>query len=487
VPPIRHHQSRVDAPASTLRWSVAAALALALITAGGQARGQAPPVSAGTLERAAALVQSGAFEPAATMLRQFLSVDRANRRAQEMLAFALESMGDLEGERQVRSALAREFPEDSRIQSDYGRVLERSGDDGGALRAYRRARELNAAASTPELDAAIERMRGRTAMEVGAPRLALMSDPEATASCAEAGAAFPLGSRHHVALLGTHYAAQGRTGPGATTTSDALALTFVLRHGARANWAVGPRLHVVSPAGGRPRDVGLGGAIAGRAPFGPSLEAEWKADVETPWDESAVTVLHGGRTTDAEGHLYSSWFSRRLLLQAGARRRWLSILAVEPNSSHRPKAWEFLRVAGADAVLWRRPGAALRGEMLDEALTTRTTLSSAMTLAYRHYDVSTRTTPEFNTVIGLAPRGSVDEASVASTLAAPGGRLGLELRAGLARDSARQARAWRIGGALIWAPMPTTRLTLGYEDATEIVTALVGQRREGRLSIHVDL
>jgi hypothetical protein len=125
--------------------------------------------------------------------------------------------------------------------------------------------------------------------------------------------------------------------------------------------------------------------------------------------------------------------------------------------------------------------------MYDEALMARTAPSSAMTLAYRHYDVSTRTTPEFNSVIGLAPRGSVDEASVASTLASPGGGLGLELRAGLARDSARQARAWRIGGALIWAPMPTTRLTLGFDDATEIVTGLVGQRREGRLGIHVDL
>jgi tetratricopeptide (TPR) repeat protein len=464
-----------------------AALALALMTAGGQASGQAPPVPAGNLERAEAMVETGAFEPAATMLRQLLSVDPANRRAQEMLAFALESLGDLEGERQVRSDLATQYPGEARIQSDYGRVLERSGDDAGALRAYRRARELSGAAPAPELDAAIERMRGRTAMEVGTPRLAVMSDPAATASCAEAGAAIPIGSRHHVAFLGTHYDAEGRASSGATTTSDALALTFVLRHGARALWSAGPRVHVVSPAGGRPRDLGVGGAIAGRTPIGPSLEAEWKADFETPWDESAVTVLHGGRSTAAEAHLYSNWFNRRLLLQVAARRRRLSVLAEGPNATRRPRAWESLRAAGADVVLWRRPRAALRGEMLDEALMAGSTLSSAMTLAYRHYDVATSTTPEFSNVIGLAPRGSVDEASVASTLAAPGGGLGLELRAGLARDSARQARDWRIGGALIWAPNPTTRLTLGFEDATEIVTGLVGQRREGRLSFHVDL
>ena len=119
------------------------ALAVALITAGGRAWGQAPPVPAGTLERASALVQAGEFEPAATLLRQLVSLDPANRGAKEMLAFALESMGDLEGERRVRSALAREFPDDPRIQADYGRALERSGDEDGALRAYRRARELS--------------------------------------------------------------------------------------------------------------------------------------------------------------------------------------------------------------------------------------------------------------------------------------------------------------------------------------------------------
>jgi hypothetical protein len=127
------------------------------------------------------------------------------------------------------------------------------------------------------------------------------------------------------------------------------------------------------------------------------------------------------------------------------------------------------------------------GEMLDEALLGPTTLSSATTLAYRHYDVSTRTTPEFAAVIGLVPRGLVDEASVATTVASPQSHLGLELRAGLARDSARGARAWSAGGALIWAPTSATRFALGYEGATEVASGLVGQRRAGRLSFHVDL
>src|SRR2546422_3757617 len=342
-------------------WLLSVGLALAWITACREAWGQVSHAPAGTVEHAAALIRTRAFEQSVAELRHLLSVDPANRRAKEMLAFALVSMGNLESERQVRSDLAAEFPDDPRIQTDYGRVLERSGEDEAALRAYRRARTLSAFGSTPELDAAIERMRSRTAVEIGTP-LTVMSDPDATASRAQAGAAVPFGARHRAALLGLHYLADGRTSS-VRTTADVLGLSFVLRHGTTAYWTMGPRLHVVSPRGASRRDVGVGGAVAGRATFGPSLEAEWKAEAETPWDEAAITVLRGGRTTFAEGHLYSHSFSRRLLLQAGARRRQLSILAADPHSTRRPKAWQSLWVAGADIVLWSNPGASVRGEM----------------------------------------------------------------------------------------------------------------------------
>ena len=466
-------------------WFGKVALALATVTAGGRAWAEAPSAPAGTLDRAAALVQARAFERAAVVLRDILAVDPANRVAKEMLAFALESKGDLAGERRVRSDLAAEFPDDPRIQADYGRVLERSGEESGALRAYRRARELSPNGSAPELEAAIDRMRSRTALEVATP-LVVMSDPDAVASCVQAGAAVPLGSRRHLALLGTRNVADGRT-DGEATVSDVLALSFVQRNAAGASWAAGPRIHAISPQGGARRDLGVGGAIEGRAPFGPALEAQGMAGVDTPWDEAAVTVLRGGRTTVAEGHLYLHGFSRRLLLQAGARRRRLSILSTDTDSPRRPRAWQSMWLAGADVVLWRKPGATMSGEMLDEALIARTALSSAMTLAYRHYDVSTRTTPEFAAVIGLVPRGSVDEASVVTTVASARGHLGLELRAGLASDSARPDRAWRAGGSLIWAPTPATRFALGYEGATEVASGLVGQRSTSWWSFHVDL
>ena len=125
---------------------------------------------------------------------------------------------------------------------------------------------------------------------------------------------------------------------------------------------------MVSPRGGARSDLGVGGAFAGRAPLGSKLEAEGRVEVETPWDEAPLTVLRGGRTTAAEGHLYSPWFSRRLLFQVGGRRRLLSLLEPDPQSTRRPRAWQTLAIAGADFVVWTKPGAAVRGEMLDEAL-----------------------------------------------------------------------------------------------------------------------
>lgn len=468
------------------RWFGGAVLALTLVAPSERAWGQAPAAAGDSLERAAAaLVEAHAFDRAAAVIREQLAIDPSNRHARELLAFTLESSGDLHGERHVRSALAREFPDDPGIQTDYGRVLERSGDEVGALRTYRRARALDAGRPNPPLDAAIERMRGRTTVEVGTP-LEVTSDPGALASRVRAGAAIPFGSCEHVTLIGSQYKAEARQGS-STTKAEALALSVAQRRTTGAYWTLGVGVHRIWPAGAAGRDVGIGSTLLGRSPIGTMLEADARAEAAAPWDEAATTVLHGGRTTGVEGHLYAHGFSRRLLLQVGARRRELSILAADSATVQRPRAWESVAVAGADLVLWRKPEIAVRGEMLDETLTAPTTISPAVTLAYRHYDVSTRTTPEFNTIIGMVPRGVVDEVSAHATLASPRRNLGLELNAGLARDVARAARGWDGGGALIWAPLPATRLALRYDEAIEVATGLVGMRRAGSLSLHVDL
>jgi hypothetical protein len=462
-----------------------AALVLALVGVGTRALAEAPVTPPDSLERAAGLIRARAFEQADALLRRLLATDPTNRRAQELLAFALESRGDLAAERATRSALARDLPDDPRIQTDYGRVLERSGDDLAALRAYERARALDAGRTDPELDRAIERTRGRSAVEVATP-VVTMSDPDARASSVQAGAALPFGPRARVTVFGSHWDAKARAGA-AATQADVLALTLVGPHATGFEWAAGPRVEILSSRGGAPRDVDVGGALVARAPLGAMLEIDGRAEAEAPWDEAAVTMLHGGRTSGLEGHLYAHGFSRRLLVQAGARRRELSLLAGDAAAVRRPQAWQTLLLAGADVVVWRQPGASVRGEMLDEALTAPAAASPAVTLAYRHYDVSTRATPAFNAILGLAPRGSVDEVSASATLASRRRDVGLELSGGLAHDAARAAREWRAGGALIWAPLAGARFALRYDEASELAAGLVGRRRVGGVSVHVDL
>jgi len=125
--------------------------------------------------------------------------------------------------------------------------------------------------------------------------------------------------------------------------------------------------------------------------------------------------------------------------------------------------------------------------MLDEAMVTPATLPSALTIAYRHFDVSSQSTPAFAALIGLAPHASVDEASVNASFASPRGHVGAATRLGGAFDSVRRARAWSAGGTLIWAPQSAARFELAYDEASEITTGFLGRRRSGSVSIHVDL
>ena len=461
------------------------AATLSMCAAIGRTLGDADPGSNAALERTSSLIQARQFHQAAAELRELLSTNPGNRRAKELLAFALESCGDLDGERQVRSSLAAEFPGDARVRADLGRVLERSGDYRQALEAYRTARRLGAEELDPGLDAAIERMRGRTAVELAAP-VGAFSDPDATATRVGAGAAVPFRSLNHLALRAERLSAEARTGPGATT-SDQVALSLVLGRPSGASLMMGPRLHVVSNEENGQTDLAVGGEVGGRGAISTWLEGEGRGEFEAPWSESAVTVLHGGRSTGARGLLYAHMFDRRLIFQAGAVGRRLSILTADADSAGRPDATQSLLVGGVDMVVWRKPGAAIRGEMLDETLIAPVTASPSLTLGYRHYESNANPTPEFASIIGLAPRGSVDEASASFAVTAAQGRFGLGLRAGLGHDSVRQVRMWRGGGELFWAPKARIRFGLGYEGATESATGLTGRRDAGWMSIHVDL
>jgi len=464
--------------------AVLAAMLAGNARVGAHERAAVPVPATTAIARAEALLRSGRFGEAARVLGGMIQEDPANRRAKEMLAFTFESSGELDRERELRRELSSEAPGDAQLQREYGRVLERSGDYVQALTAYRRARSLEPVKADAALEAAIDRMAGRLAVEVAAG-FGVLSDPDAVANRVQAGAAVPLGSRAHLSLLASRLSSVSRATFGSAQGISAGA-SLVLRAPLGATLAIGPRFHAAQKDG-LAQDLAVGGTLLAQLPLGRFLLAEAAGELETPWEDSAITVLWGGRTTGGTGRLYLRGLGGRLLLQAGARVRRMSIFEDSSRSVGRPSASQELVVAGADFVVWRKPADTIRGEMLDDALFAPTAFSSALVLAYRHFEAFSAATPAFSARIGLLPRNSVDELSAAGTLALLRGRLGVELRAGLGRDHAREAILWRAGGALVWAPARMVRLALQYEGALESVSSLLGIRNAGGVSCHVDL
>lgn len=464
---------------------IALAALLLLQASTGPARAASTAPGPDELQRAVTMVEAGAFHRALAALRAVLAADPANRRARELLAFTYESLGNLTDERRVRAQLAADYPDDPQIQAGYGRVLERSGEEGEALRAYRRARPASTGALAGELDTAIDRLEARISPE-GQAGFLFRSDPDAVSRRAQAGGTVPLGSRTHLALLASQDEASPVNGEGLARTQG-LALSLVQR-GARGDWwSAGARLRDERFAPGTGDVLGAGGNAAARLQLLPALEVDARGEIEAPWDDAAVGVLHGGRTTGAEAHIYVNGAARRLLLQAGGRTRRLSVRASGADAGARPTANEALAVAGADLVLWSEPGATLRGEMLDESLTASAPPAAAVTLGYRHYAVTARSSPGFAQVVSLVPRASVDEVGLTTGVLSPRRDLWLGARGALAWDSARAARDWRAGGTLAWSPVRSTRLSFSYDTATDITSAIAGRQSQGWVSLHVDL
>jgi hypothetical protein len=439
--------------------------------------------SPATLDRAAQLIEARALDQAMTLLDGVLAGDPTNRRARELLAFALESAGDFKRELRVRVALVADYPNDAQIQAAYGRVLERIGDERAALHEYQRARELDGADA--ELEKAIDRLRGRIAVEVGAAA-AVLTDPAATAGHIQIGSAVPIATRIHLALLGAYYVAADTT-TSRSSTIVAAAPSIVLRSPNGAWLAAGPRLnHTILT--GTAGDVAIGGALAGTAPLGSHVTVELRAEGEALWDEAAIALLHGGRQTGGIGRVYVHAFERRLLLQAGSQARLLSLLVAPPGEpAVRADARQALVAAGADVVVWRRQGGEVRGEILDDALIAPSSLPTAITASYRHYEAYAENSTAFATVVALPGRSAIDEASGRVSVVSRNRALGVELRGGVGRDSAQNAWLWRAGGAALWAPTSAIRFALRYDHATQVIPGYAGSREEGWISCHVDL
>jgi len=433
----------------------------------------------------------------ARVLKRYLALEPKSVRGREMLGWALEASGDLEGELQVRRSLSDDVPSTSHDR-DYGRALERAGEFPAARDRYKRAlaQETNPDGT---LAVSYQRMRFRTTPEI-AGGASLRSDPQAWAWRVQAGASLPFGLRHSVAAYAWHDGSfdwnanqvvgqnvlQKRgavTGLGAQTVlARRSGASLMVSADGRYNTAAGTDAsgaELLTPRGG----FQFGAQAEGAADLWSFMHLNLHADANEQWNEAPITVHEGGTQSGGTGHLFLFPRSRVVLFDTGAQVRQLKIAAE--GTPEKPSANQFLGWTGIDFNLWTTPTRVVRAEVLDEKLVRRVYLTDAGVIAYRHYELWTDATPDFR--ISLAPRASIDNATLIVRKALAGGRIGFDLHGGGGYDHIRDRLLAQAGAAFVLAASWSTRLQASYDMSHETATGLPGNLQIGWLTLHVDI
>jgi Flp pilus assembly protein TadD len=434
----------------------------------------------------------------ARVLQRYRALDPENVRAREMLAWALEADGDLDGELEVRRSLSNDHPSPAHDR-DYGRALERAESYAAARDRYARAVAESGAGADTALITSYNRMRWRTTPEVAGGG-SFRSDPQAWAWRAQAGAALPFGSRHSLAVNAWHdesndwHANQvvGANVLAKTGTVTGLGAQLLLGRRLERSLLLGADARYETEAGTDASGADLlpsrggfdfGGQAEGDANITRYAHVNLHLDANEQWNEAPITVHEGGTMTGATGHLYLFPVSHVVLFDGGAQARQLQLSAQ--GTPDRPKANQLLVWGGIDFNLWTEPGHTVNAEALDERLVRRVYLVDAGVLAYRHYELVTHADPDFR--IALAPRASIDNGTLIVRKALAHGRVGLDVHGGGGYDHLRDHTLFQLGGAFVLAASWRTRLTASYDLAHETATGLPGTLHIGWLTFHADI
>jgi len=432
------------------------------------------------------------------VLRRYLALDPKNVRGREMLAWALEADGDLEGELAVRRELVQDHPTAAN-EYDYGRALERAT-------AYRDASKQYAAAlhdgdgADNTLRTSYDRMHYRVTPELAGGG-SFRSDPQAWAWRVQAGAAQPFGSHHQAGLLVWHDASTdwhanqvvGQNVLRETGSITGLGLYAMLGRRSGSSFLLGGDGRFSTTTGQDAAGAQLYGP-ARQFAFGAQGEAEmplWSIarvnlhlDLNEEWNDAPVTIHEGGTMTGATGHLYLFPESRVVLIDSGVQARRLGLRPLEPGDPT-PIAQQLMAWAGIDFNLWADSTRLVRGEVLDERMVRARPINDAGILAYRHYENWANVPPDFR--IALYSRDSIDNGTFILRKAFFSGRAGVDAHGGVGYDNIQNQVLAQAGGALVAATSWSTRLTVSYDYIHQSTVGLPGTLQIGWVAFHADL
>ncbi len=458
------------------------------------------------LNQADAHLMNKDWEGGARVLKRYLSLDPKNVRAREMLAWALEADGDLEGELQVRRSLAEDLPTAAH-QKDYGRALERASNFRAASHEYHAALTATATAGDgPDntLVVSYDRMRYRTTPEVAAGGQ-VRSDPQAWSWRAQTGGAVPFGAHHQVGALiwrddAQDWNANHTLTPGMNAVREIGSVTgggayvmfghrsggsLLLGADARYSTARGEDGSGLQTYGPR-RETSFGGNTELDAPIGKNVQVNVHGDLNEQWNDAPVTVEEGGKMTGVTAHLYLFPKDRLFLFDGGVQERHLTLRPINPGDAS-PASNQTLAWGGLDFNLWSDGTRLVRGESLDERMVRRTALNDAGVLTYRHYELFASMPPEFYSRISLYKRASIDNGSFIFRKVIAGGRVGFEVHGGLGYDNVQDQTLEQGGTAIVWASSWSTRLLVTYDIVHQTTIGLPGTLQIGWVTFHADL
>ncbi|HEY6477901.1 MAG TPA: hypothetical protein VI456_15095 [Polyangia bacterium] len=438
------------------------------------------------------------WEGGARLLRRYLTLDPKNVRGREMLAWALEADGDLDGELAVRRGLAEDQPTAAN-QYDYGRALERATNYRAASTAYSAALN-NGDAADNTVRTSYDRMHFRVTPELSGGGW-YRSDPQAWDWRVQAGGALPFGTHHQAGFLVWHDAStdwNANQVVGANVLRESGSVTGLGAYamlGRRSGTSVllGSDVRYSTTTGensagaqlyGPTQQLAFGGQGEADTPVTGFMQLNLHLDLNEQWNDAPVTIHEGGTMTGATGHLYLFPKSRVVLLDSGAQVRRLSLRPLE-SGDPTPVAPQLLFWAGVDFNLWSDSTRIIRGESLDERMVRRRALNDAGVLAYRHYENFADVPADFR--IALQSRNSIDNGTFILRKAFLTGRAGVEAHGGLGYDNVQDQVLAQAGGALLVASSWSTRLTISYDYIHQTTTGLPGTLQIGWIAFHADL
>jgi len=420
-------------------------------------------------------IKAGHWEVAQMLLRDFLKDNPKHQRARELLAWCMESSGNIKEELALRAEFARDKTDRPQKTFEYARALERASEYSAALGRYREARSLGVA----EASDGILRLERKVAPEVGGGGV-IRTDPSGSVAGWLVGGTMPLAGHFRLALSAFSETSNGGPVMEQATSTYASGWGIWTSHAGSA-LALGATQRLDDS----PRE-GLGGSAIAQTSGQRDVQLQVRGDMNVPWHESASVMRYDGVQDTVGGTLYlkSKVSERRVLASVGGQARWLGLepLPYVPMD----RARQLFASAGVDLTLSGMADRVVRGEAFDNEMLAPRSLTQATVVSYRHYEMTSDN--PFPGRVVLVERSSIDELSgVIRHVFGPRGVVGAELRGGLGYDWVRYVDQWRAGASLLVAATLGSRLTFDYDVASESGTGLTGRRHLGSVVLHVDL